>query len=69
MKSVLDKIHPNDWKYVAGEPDADFDPEHNKRVIESTIKSAEVMRDRKRRENAEGIRERADALAKYLMSL
>lgn len=63
------KIHPKDEKYVPVDADPDFDPEHNRRVIQSVIDDNERIARRKRRENEQGIRERANAVARYLKSL
>ena len=64
-----DKVKERDWKYVGVEPDANFSPEHNREVIERTIKAAEAQRRAQKRKFKEGLDERAEALAKYLSSV
>ena len=65
-----DYIHPVDEKYLQILPeDPNFDPAHNKRVIEESIKKHEANRQAKERENTEGIKERAEAMARYVKSL
>jgi len=62
-------IQKQDWRFVPVDPDPDFSPEHNKRVIEETIKNSKRLSERKRRESSENVRERASAVAQYLASL
>lgn len=64
------KIHPLDEKFteIWGES-PDFDPAHNRRVIDDSIKRYEAMRRKKEREFDEGNRERAQAASMYLKSL
>lgn len=71
MKFKFDpnKVNPNDWKFVAPDPDPDFSAEHNNEVIERTIKEAERMARAKKREFQEGLAERTEALSKYLKSV
>ena len=65
----MDIIQPQDLKYVKIDPDPDFDPEHNKQVIEKTIKDNEKLVTRRTNESLEKIKERHNALAIYLRSL
>lgn len=66
----MNKIAPVDEKYLEmWGADPDFDPEHNKRVIAESIKKNELNRARKQREDSEGVRERTEAMARYLESL
>ena len=65
----IDKVHFKDWKYVIGEADPNFSPEHNMEVIERTIKEAERMRRTQKRKFQEGLAERSEAIAKYLKSV
>ena len=58
-----------DEKYMMVDPDPDFDPEHNKRVIEETIKENDARRRKNLKEHEEEIRERSAALAMYMKSL
>lgn len=65
----LDPVHFKDWKHVGIEADPNFDPDHNMRVIEKTIKDAERMQRQKMREFQEDLGERTEALSKYLTSI
>ena len=67
--SKQDVVHFKDWKHVGVEPDVDFNADHNKDVIEKTIKGAERMKRQKRREHQEGLAERSEAISKYLTSV
>ena len=64
----MDKIHRLDWQYLKQKPEGDpnFSPEHNKRVIENTIKKTDRMRRQKQREFEEKLRERTWASGKYI---
>lgn len=70
MKKVTkaDRIHPLDYKFMEQMPegDPDFNPEHNKWVIEQSIKNYEANRKKKEHEHDEGIKERAQAASTYL---
>lgn len=63
------KISKQDYKFVPVDPDPDFDLEHNKRVIEESIRKNELLRKRKERELGEKIGERNQALSQYLSDL
>lgn len=65
MRGRPDKIDPRDLKFVPVDPEPGFDPEHNRRVIEKTIRWTDAMAKRKEREVADGIGERTSAFAKY----
>lgn len=64
------EIHPLDEKYTEmwGES-PDFSVEHNKKVIDESIKKYNAMRRKKEREFDEGNKERAQAASMYLKSL
>ena len=66
---LMDDIHPKDFKYVQADPDPDFDPKRNQEVMAEVVRESEEYARKKRKENEEGIRERADAAATYLKSL
>lgn len=67
MKRDPNYIDPRDLKFVPIEPDPDFDPEHNRRVIEKTLKHAERMHERKKKEYIEnGAGERLQAAAQFI---
>lgn len=66
----MTKVHPKDLKYLEMLPeDVNFSPEHNQRVIDSTIKKYEAMRAKKQREFEDKAGERTQATAQYLKSL
>ena len=69
MKGRPDLISPQDLKYVKVDPDPNFDPEHNKAVIEKTIRDNEKLVKNRTEESLEGAKERHNALAIYLRSL
>lgn len=69
MKGRPDLIAPQDLKYVSVDPDLNFDPEHNKAVIEKTIKDNERLVKARNKETLEKVKERNNALAIYLRSL
>lgn len=60
------KVDQLDWNLTPVNPDPDFSPENNKRVIEDVIQKGEIMAKRKQKEAEDGIRERNDAIASYL---
>lgn len=62
------KINPMDEVFF-GEPSEDFDPDHNRRVIERTMKKQEANVRKKVREHRENLKERAWASARYLKSV
>lgn len=64
-----DKIHPLDLIFAPVDPDPDFDPEHNRKVIADTIKQNDALKRKKDREYEEGVRERTTAASQYLQSL
>lgn len=63
------KISKQDWGYVPVNPDPDFDPENNKRIINETIKKSKLLAKRKEREHLEKVAERNAAIAQYLKSI
>lgn len=65
----MTKLSKEDWKLVGVDPDPDFDPERNKRIIAETIKKNELLRARKKREGDEKVKERSSAVAQYLDDL
>ena len=69
MKGRPDLIQPQDLKYVQVDPDPNFDPEHNKAVIEKTIKDNEKLVKARNRGFDEKAKERTNAVAIYLRSL
>ena len=69
MRGRPDYIAPQDLKYVKVDPSPDFDPEHNKQVIEKTIKDNDKLVRERNNEALEKVKERNNALAIYLRSL
>lgn len=69
MKGIPDLIAPQDLKYVKVDPNPDFDPDHNKAVIEKTIKDNEKLVKARTNEALEKVKERNNAVAIYLRSL
>ena len=66
---ALSKNQKKDFKkFFIEKGDADFNPEHNKYVIEKTIRDNEKLIKQKKKTYAEQVRERADAVASYLKS-
>lgn len=61
-------IQKADYKWVKVDPDPNFDPERNKRIIAEVIEENEKLARKKRREFQEGMGERAQAIAKFLKS-
>lgn len=65
----MGKIAKHDWHLVPIEPDANFDPEHNKKVIEDTIRKSQIIAARKKREWENKARERTAAVAQYVKAI
>ena len=65
----MDKVARQDWKFVSVDPDPNFNPQHNRRVIDEVIKESEILARKRKREFAEGIGERASALATFISSV
>lgn len=57
------------FKWYKETPDAGFSPERNREVIRQTIIKSELMRESRKRDYIEQIRERADAVTTYLKSV
>ena len=65
----LHMISPTDYKYVPLDPDPDFSPEHNARVLKETIETNERIRARKIRTASQSSRARTSAVVTYLKDL
>jgi len=63
--NILDKDYK---KFFIPEGEVGFSPERNKKVMEDSIKKADLMRIRKMKEYDEQVRERANAVTTYLFS-
>ena len=69
MPTRDDYIAPHDLKYVGINPDSDFDPERNKRIIEETIKWTDRVTRQKDNEALEKVKERTNAVKTYVHGL
>ena len=69
MRTRPDYVAPQDLKYVRPEPDLNFDPEHNKQVIEATIKATDKMARQRMKEAMEKVGERVSAVKTYVQGL
>jgi hypothetical protein len=56
-------------KFYVKDPDKDFSPERNKHIVEKTIKKAEEMRRKRKKEYAEQVGERVEAATSYALYL
>ena len=68
MKS-LGKVNRVDWDLVPVDPDPDFDPEHNKRVIAETIRKNDLLQKKRRADYNEKIDEKTADLAFYIKGI
>ena len=69
MKKVVkntDKIARDDWKFVPTDPDPDFDPVRNQKVIDDVIKKNDLNFKKKERERKRLLGERTSAIASYV---
>lgn len=62
-------ISKQDWGFVPTDPEPGFSPDHNKKVIEETIRKAKLMKERAKREFREGLGERAQAVSSYIQAV
>ena len=71
MKTKKDNISRKDWKYLEQKPygDENFDPEHNKRVIEEVDAWNDEMDRKRKREFKEKTQERVSAIAHYFTNV
>lgn len=60
------KIPKEDWNITPVDADPGFSPEHNRRVIEESIKANDLLRARKKRDGDDKLKERTTAVAQYL---
>ena len=65
----MDKVARADWKFVKVDPDPNFDPQHNRRVMEEVIRETDILSRQKKREFKEGLGERASAIATFISSI
>ena len=66
MKRDIDFVDPRDMQYAPTDADPDFDPEHNKRVVEETIRKYELNQIKIRQKYGDKLKERSEALAMFL---
>lgn len=59
-------IDPTDWNYVPTDPSPNFSEKRNKRIIAETIEDNEKLRKKREKEYGSKIRERSEAMARYL---
>src|SRR5438552_3593470 len=69
FSGLLEKVAPEDKKFVPKTPDVGFSPERNKAIIENSIKEYEAMRAKKLKDRLTEYEERADAVVTYLKHL
>lgn len=69
MTKRMTKIGKQDYQFVPVDPDPNFDPEHNRLVIEESIRKSKLLSERKKREHMDTVRERTQAVAEYLNNL
>lgn len=66
---AISKNQEKDYKkFFIEKGDPDFNPKHNEYIIEKTIRDNEKLIKQKKKDYAEQVRERADAVASYLKS-
>lgn len=64
-----DKFIKDNKEYFNRHPDADFSPAKNKKVIADTIANYEANRAKRKKNFAEKLEERSDAVASYFQHL
>src|SRR3990167_759842 len=65
------EIRDVDFKFLKEKPDGDvgFDPEHNRKVVEETIKKTDELIAKKKQEYLNAVEERVDAGVYFLKAL
>lgn len=63
---MLDKINPIDYKFVPLDPEPNFSPEHNRKVIQQTIEEGEKLWKKRQRLFNDGLKERTQAIGHYV---
>lgn len=66
---LMDNSKQDYIKYFKEEGDVGFNPDHNKKVVEDSIKKYEAERARRQKDFTDQIGERAHAVTSYLMHL
>jgi glutathione synthase/RimK-type ligase-like ATP-grasp enzyme len=67
-KTIKEEQQRDHALYFVEDGEEGFSPEHNKFIIEKTIKKHKLMMQRRKKAYEESVRERADAVATYLKS-
>lgn len=65
----MDKVARSDWKFVKVDPDPNFSPQRNRRIIDEVIRETDVLARKKQREFAEGLGERTSAIAQFISAV
>ena len=65
----LGKVNRADWDLVPVDPDPDFSPEHNRKVIAETIRKNDLLQKKRRAEYNAKIDEKAADLAFYIKGI
>jgi hypothetical protein len=68
LKTIKEEQERDNALYFVEDGEPGFSPEHNKFVIENSIKKYRANRRRKAKEYVEAIQERSDAVATYIKS-
>jgi len=63
------KINQIDWGKVPVDPDPNFSAERNQRIIKETIEENERLRKRRQREFGSKVKEKSNAIARYMKDL
>ena len=68
MRKVIksDKVAREDWGYVPLNPDPDFDPVKNQKIIDNVIRKNQLNFKRKERERKKLLSERTSAIASFV---
>jgi len=66
MSNLTDNQILDYKKWYQEKPDEGFSPERNKHVIEQSIAKSELLREMRKRDYVEQLRERSDAVVSYL---
>ena len=67
--NATDKVIEANKKYYKAKPDAGFSLARNKQIIADSIKNYEANRAKRKKEYAEKVDERSDAIATYFQHL
>ena len=62
------KIQREDYKFVPANAEIGFSPQRNQSIVEDCIRQTDIMRRKKVKAFQEGLAERSDAIATYMVS-